>query len=166
MLFTLFAPPLVESTIAEYKGELAQLETAVNGVLGQIKDVEGTVDDYIKFLEEELARTELRDWEVAADNVKAKLALFSVEELQRVAAYQKIFVKNLDDLSASAQAYLDQGAEISSDDEPAHEIKSLHILLSRSQTEPGRTVKQEQEEISRNHIQRVNLISVCVPCHQ
>ena len=109
----------VEASIADYTDELAQLETAVNGVLSQIKDVEGTVDDYIKFLEEELARTDLRDWEVAADNVKAKLALFSVEELQRVAAYQKIFVKNLDELNASAQAFLDQGAEIYSDDEPA-----------------------------------------------
>ena len=31
--------------------------------------------------------------------------------------------------------------------------KRLHILLSRTQAGPGRTVKQEQEEISRNHVQ-------------
>ena len=107
----------VEAAIAEYKGELAQLETAANGVLGQIKGLEGTVDDSIKFLEEELVI--LQKWEVAASNVKGKMALFSVEELQRVAAFQKIFVKNLDDLNASAQAFLDQGAQIFSDDEPA-----------------------------------------------
>ena len=31
--------------------------------------------------------------------------------------------------------------------------KGLHVLLSRTQAGPGRTVKQKQEEISRNHIQ-------------
>ena len=29
----------------------------------------------------------------------------------------------------------------------------MQILLSNSQSGPGRTVKQEQEEISRNHVQ-------------
>ena len=32
-------------------------------------------------------------------------------------------------------------------------LKGLHILLSNSQAGPGRKVKQEQEEISRNHVQ-------------
>ena len=40
------------------------------------------------------------------------------------------------------------------------EIKSLQILLSRTQAGPGRTVKQEQEEMSPNHVLRSNLISV------
>ena len=40
------------------------------------------------------------------------------------------------------------------------EIYSLQILLSRTQAGPRRTVKQEQEEISPNHVQRLNLISV------
>ena len=31
--------------------------------------------------------------------------------------------------------------------------KGMHILLSNSQARSGRTVKQEQEEISRNHVQ-------------
>ena len=44
------------------------------------------------------------------------------------------------------------------------EIYSLQILLSRTQAGPGRTVKQEQEEISPNHVQRINLISVTF-CH-
>ena len=35
------------------------------------------------------------------------------------------------------------------------EIESLQI-----QAGPGRTVKQEQEEISHNHVRRLNLISV------
>ena len=34
------------------------------------------------------------------------------------------------------------------------EIYSLQILLSRTQAGPGRTVKQEQEQTSRNHVQR------------
>ena len=39
------------------------------------------------------------------------------------------------------------------------EILSLQILLSRTQSGPGRTVKQEQEEISPNHVQKLNLNS-------
>ena len=35
------------------------------------------------------------------------------------------------------------------------EKKSLQILLSRTQTGPGRKVKQEREEISRNHVPRL-----------
>ena len=42
------------------------------------------------------------------------------------------------------------------------EIYSLQILLSRTQAGPGRTVKQEEEEVSPNHIRRLNLISVPV----
>ena len=43
------------------------------------------------------------------------------------------------------------------------EIYSLQILLSRTQAGPGRgrTVKQEQEEISPDPVQKINLISVC-----
>ena len=40
------------------------------------------------------------------------------------------------------------------------EIYYMQILLSRTQAGPGRTVKKEQEEISPNHVQRINLISV------
>ena len=43
------------------------------------------------------------------------------------------------------------------------ENKSLQILLSRSQTGPGRNVKQEQEEISCNHVQAF-FPSSCRPC--
>ena len=42
------------------------------------------------------------------------------------------------------------------------EIYSLQNLLSRTQAGPGKTVKKEQEEISPNHVQRINLISVFV----
>ena len=36
----------------------------------------------------------------------------------------------------------------------------MYVLLSRTQAGPGRTVKQEQEEISRNHVQTVIYLSV------
>ena len=32
-------------------------------------------------------------------------------------------------------------------------LKGVHILLSKSQAGPGRKVKQELQEISRNHVQ-------------
>ena len=38
--------------------------------------------------------------------------------------------------------------------------KGLHVLLHRTQAGPGRTVKQEQEEISRNHVQTFICLSV------
>ena len=40
------------------------------------------------------------------------------------------------------------------------EINSLQIQLSRTQAGPGRAVKEQQEQNSPNHIQRINLISV------
>ena len=40
------------------------------------------------------------------------------------------------------------------------EKKSWQILLSRTQVGPGRKVKEEQEEISRNHVPRLFLGSV------
>ena len=38
--------------------------------------------------------------------------------------------------------------------------KGLHVLLSMTQAGPGRTVKQEQEEISHNHVQTFIYLSV------
>ena len=38
--------------------------------------------------------------------------------------------------------------------------KGLYVLLSRTQAGPGTTVKQEQEEISRNHVQTFSGCSV------
>ena len=38
--------------------------------------------------------------------------------------------------------------------------KGVYVLLGRTQSGPGRTVKQEQEEISRNHIQTFIYLSV------
>ena len=40
------------------------------------------------------------------------------------------------------------------------ENKGLFVFLSRTQAGPGRTVKQEQEEISPNHVQTFILPSV------
>ena len=40
--------------------------------------------------------------------------------------------------------------------------KGLYVLLSRTQAGPGRAVKQEQEEISRNHVQTFICLSVYV----
>ena len=42
------------------------------------------------------------------------------------------------------------------------EINSLQIQLSRTQAGPDRAVKEQQEQNSPNHIQRINLISVHV----
>ena len=39
--------------------------------------------------------------------------------------------------------------------------KGMQILLGNSQVGPGTTVKQEQEEISRNHVQAFIPGSVC-----
>ena len=39
--------------------------------------------------------------------------------------------------------------------------KSVYVLLSRTQAGPGRTVKKEQEEISRNHVPTFIYLSVC-----
>ena len=41
-----------------------------------------------------------------------------------------------------------------------YEINSLQIQLSRTQAGPGRAVKEQHEQNSPNHGQRINLISV------
>ena len=43
-------------------------------------------------------------------------------------------------------------------------LKGVQILLSSTQAGPGRTVKQQQEEISRNHVQAFYPISVHSLC--
>ena len=40
------------------------------------------------------------------------------------------------------------------------ELKGLYVLLSRTQAGPGRAVKHEQDENSRNHVQAFLLVSV------
>ena len=40
--------------------------------------------------------------------------------------------------------------------------KGLHVLLSRTQAGPGRTVKQEQKEMSHNHVQ--TYLPLCTHC--
>ena len=100
----------LEARIATYKDKLEKLEKAATGVMGKIKELEGKVDDTIGFLERELVIID--KWAVDADVVKGTLSTFSVEQLKRVAAFQEIFVTNVDDLEASAKAFLDQDAEI------------------------------------------------------
>ena len=68
-------------------------------------------------------------------------------------------------LAEASEGHEAEGALATTDDQVSlppyrDEIYSLQILLSRPQAGPGRTVKQEQEEISPNHVQTLNLISV------
>ena len=44
------------------------------------------------------------------------------------------------------------------------EINSLQIQSSRTQAGPGRAVKEQQGQNSPNHVQIINLISVCHSC--
>ena len=46
------------------------------------------------------------------------------------------------------------------DDIYRDEINSLQIQLRRTQAGPGRAVKEQQEQNSPNHVQRINFISV------
>ena len=105
----------VETSIALGGAQLAKLKELTVTVLGQIEELEELVDESIKFLEEELAI--LRQWEAAAYKVKEKIEMWTVEQLQKIAAFQKIFVMSLDDLGAAAQAFLDQGVHIFAEDE-------------------------------------------------
>ena len=58
------------------------------------------------------------------------------------ASGQKIEVHNSHDIQFLSQGGMYRGGN-----------KGLFVLLSRTQEGPGRTVKQEQEEISRNYVQ-------------
>ena len=54
---------------------------------------------------------------------------------------------------AASAALRERKREMISNHSYRAEKKSLQILLSSTQAGPGRKVKQEQEEISRNHVQ-------------
>ena len=64
-------------------------------------------------------------------------------------------------LNTSAAAHMNMPA-----DQSSHGVqyrganKGLYVLLSRTQAGSGITVKQEQEEISRNHVQTFIYLSV------
>ena len=75
-----------------------------------IDGLNATMEDAITFLENELAI--IFKWESATENVNNKIALFTVEELQQFADFQKVFVRGVDELQNVAQAYLDQPAAI------------------------------------------------------
>ena len=75
-----------------------------------IEDLNTTMDEAINFLESEMAI--IFKWETAAENVNNKIALFSVEELQQFAGFQKVFVRGIDELENVAQSYLDRPTTI------------------------------------------------------
>ena len=59
-----------------------------------------------------------------------------------LAAYSRLFWSKFSSSSSQVGSELYREAN-----------KGLYVLVSRTQARPGRTVKQEQEEISRNHAQ-------------
>ena len=78
--------------------------------MNNIEDLNTTMDEAIVFLENEMAI--IFKWETAAENVNNKIALFSVEELQQFAGFQKVFVRGVDELENVAQNYLDRPTTI------------------------------------------------------
>ena len=78
--------------------------------MNNIEDLNTTMDEAIDFLENEMAI--IFKWETAAENVNNKIALFSVEELQQFAGFQKVFVRGVDELENVAQNYLDRPTTI------------------------------------------------------
>ena len=109
----------VETSLFMGEAQLAVLKEATVTVRGQIGELEELFEESVRFLEDELAI--IKKWKVSADNVMENLELWSVAQLKKYAAFQKIFVMSLDDLGAAAQAFLDQGVRIfAEDDNPAH----------------------------------------------
>ena len=53
----------------------------------------------------------LTDWEVAAEDVNNNIDAFSIEELKAIAAFQKIFVADLDALKTTAEEFFLQQDE-------------------------------------------------------
>ena len=96
----------VESAIIHYQAELEKLVNIGKSVIQNIDDLNETMEEAIDFLENEMAI--IFKWEISAENVNNKIALFSVEELKQFAGFQKVFVRGVDELMDVAQNYLDR----------------------------------------------------------
>ena len=98
----------MESAIIHYQAELEKLVNIGKSVIQNIDDLNETMEEAIDFLESEMAI--IFKWEISAENVNNKIALFSVEELKQFAGFQKVFVRGVDELMDVAQKYLDRPA--------------------------------------------------------
>ena len=82
------------------------------------------------------------------------------KELQAQKSDQRTAIQHIDQRVARMEAKLkDSRQQVDKCRAPG---KSMYVLLSRTQAGPGRTVKQEQEEISRNHVQTFIYPSVVI----
>ena len=84
------------------------------------------------------------NFKVAQYGLRLRLQYYSLNARQCVSA-REVIVKS--GTSWAMNEYRDR-------------LKGLQILLSRTQAGPGRKVKQEQKETSRNHVPRLFLSSV------
>ena len=98
----------MEYAIIHYQSELEKLVNIGKSVIQNIDDLNETMEEAIDFLENEMAI--IFKWEISAENVNNKIALFSVEELKQFAGFQKVFVRGVDELMDVAQKYLDRPA--------------------------------------------------------
>ena len=100
----------VESAISHHQSELEKVLSISKSIMANIDGLNAIMKDAITFLENEIDL--IFKWENATENVNNKIALFTVEELQQFADFQKMFVRGVDKLQTAAQAYLDQPAAI------------------------------------------------------
>jgi len=93
----------VEAAIAAYDSQLGDVQKAGDEINLRIKELESSMKEAINFLETEV--TIIIVWQEDVESVQDTVSQFNAQELS---VLKNIFIEDIDDLQASAQAFLDR----------------------------------------------------------
>ena len=93
----------MEAAIAAYDSQLEDVQKAGDEINLRIKELESSMKEAINFLEEEV--TIIIVWQEDVESVQDTVSQFNAQELS---VLKNIFIEDIDDLQASAQAFLDR----------------------------------------------------------
>merc|ERR1712008_127225 len=102
-VFGTFAKGGVEAAIAKYDAQLGDVQKAGDEINLRIKELEFSMKEAIDFLETEV--TIIIVWQEDVESVQDTISQFNAQELS---VLKNVFIEDIDDLQASAQAFLDR----------------------------------------------------------
>ena len=93
----------MEAAIAAYDSQLEDVQKAGDEINLRIKELESSMMEAIDFLETEVTIIIL--WQEDVESVQDTISQFNAQQLS---VLKNIFIEDIDDLQASAQAFLDR----------------------------------------------------------
>ena len=93
----------MEGAIAAYNKQLKKVKLAGDEIHLRMTGLDTSMKETIEFLETEV--TVIIEWQEDVENVQDTVSQFNAQELSYL---KNIFIEGIDDLQASAQAFLDR----------------------------------------------------------